>query len=602
MQKLHPIFKDMKLPGLIPFTLAFSLATFVLSALTSAAQSERPNVIVIMSDDQGGGDYGFMGNEIIRTPELDVMAKRSGLLTKFYVSPVCAPTRASLMTGRYNYRTRCIDTYVGRAMMDPAEVTIAELLRAADYRTGIYGKWHLGDNYPMRPMDQGFEDSLIHRGGGIGQPSDPIGAEGKYTDPTLIKNGVETPMKGYCTDIYFDGAMDFIEAAAKRKENFFTYIATNAPHGPYHDVPEKLYREYLKVDFRPIMINKNPNPARLKSETDKLARICAMITNIDENVGRLFRKLDQLGLRENTIVLYLNDNGPNSMRYVGNMRGMKTHIDDGGVRSPLVFHWPAQVKARKTSDIFCAHIDLMPTLLDACKVKIPAKLKIDGRSFLPLLTGDNAPWPKRQIVLQSHRGNVPQLYHHFALHEEPWKLVHPTGFGKESFAGEPKLELYDLSKDPRQQNNLATHRPKVFQRLKKNYEDWFADVSSSRPDNYAPPRIVIGTKHEPRSVLTRQDWRHVTGRPWGRDSNGFWLLEAPEPGAYEVEVIFKETYPAGNATITAGKARQVLDLVADKKRGHTTMMMLPAGKFKLSVEADFNGKIQGPHQVILIRK
>ena len=592
----------MKVPGLIPFTLVFSLAAFVLGALAPAAQAERPNVIVIMSDDQGGGDYGFMGNEIIRTPELDVMAKRSGLLTKFYVSPVCAPTRASLMTGRYNYRTRCIDTYVGRAMMDPAEVTIAELLRAADYRTGIYGKWHLGDNYPMRPMDQGFEDSLIHRGGGIGQPSDPIGAEGKYTDPTLIKNGIETPMKGYCTDIYFDGAMDFIEAAAKRKENFFTYIATNAPHGPYHDVPEKLYQEYLKVDFRPIMINKNPNPARLKSETDKLARICAMITNIDENVGRLFRKLDQLGIRENTIVLYLNDNGPNSMRYVGNMRGMKAHIDDGGVRSPLVFHWPAQVKARKTSDILCAHIDLMPTLLDACDVKIPAKLKIDGRSFLPLLTGDNAPWPKRQVVLQSHRGNVPQLYHHFALHEEPWKLVHPTGFGKESFAGEPKLELYDLSKDPRQQNNLAAQRPKVFQRLKKNYEDWFADVSSSRPDNYAPPRIVIGTKHEPRSVLTRQDWRHVTGRPWGRDSNGFWLLEAPEPGAYEVEVIFKETYPAGKATITAGKARQELDLVADKKRGHTTMMMLPAGKFKLSVKADFNGKIQGPHQVILIRK
>jgi len=592
----------MKVPGLIPSTLAFSLAAFVLGALTPSVQAERPNVIVIMSDDQGGGDYGFMGNEIIRTPELDVMAKRSGLLTKFYVSPVCAPTRASLMTGRYNYRTRCIDTYVGRAMMDPAEVTIAELLRAADYRTGIYGKWHLGDNYPMRPMDQGFEDSLIHRGGGIGQPSDPIGAEGKYTDPTLIKNGVETPMKGYCTDIYFDGAMDFIEAAAKRKENFFTYIATNAPHGPYHDVPEKLYQEYLKVDFRPIMINKNPNPARLKSETDKLARICAMITNIDENVGRLFRKLDQLGLRENTIVLYLNDNGPNSMRYVCNMRGMKAHIDDGGVRSPLVFHWPAQVKARKSSDILCAHIDLMPTLLDACDVKIPTKLKIDGRSFLPLLTGDNAPWPKRQVVLQSHRGNVPQLYHHFALHEEPWKLVHPTGFGKESFAGEPKLELYDLSRDPRQQNNLAAQRPKVFQRLKKNYEDWFADVSSSRPDNYAPPRIVIGTKHEPRSVLTRQDWRHVTGRPWGRDSNGFWLLEAPEPGAYEVEVIFKETYPAGKATITAGKARQELDLVADKKRGHTTMMMLPAGKFKLSVEADFNGKIQGPHQVILTRK
>jgi len=563
--------------------------SYALKRIAAPPLVQRPNVIVIMSDDQGGGDYGFMGNNVIRTPELDVMAKRSGMLTKFYVSPVCAPTRASLMTGRYNYRTRCIDTYKGRAMMDPAEVTIAEVLREANYRTGIYGKWHLGDLYPMRPMDQGFEDSLIHRSGGIGQPSDPIGAEGKYTDPTLLKNGVETPMKGYCTDIYFDEAMGFIESAVKRKENFFTYIATNAPHGPYHDVPEKLYQEYLKIDFRPIMINKKISPARLKSETDKLARICAMITNIDENVGRLFKKLDQLDVRENTIVIYLNDNGPNSMRYVGNMRGMKTHIDDGGVRSPLVFHWPAKVKARKTSDELCAHIDLLPTILDACGVKMPAKVKIDGRSFLSLLTGNNAPWPKRQVVLQTHRGNVPQLYHHFALHEEPWKLVHPTGFGKEKFTGPPKLELYDLSKDPRQQNNVAIQYPQVFQRLKKSYEDWFADVSSSRPDNYAPPRIVIGTKHEPRSVLTRQDRRR----------DGFWLLEAPEPAAYEVEVIFKEEYPAGQATITAGKARQQVDLAANKKRGHTTMMMMPAGKFKLSINAVFNGKNQGPHQVIL---
>ena len=579
----------MKSHRLLHSTLNLFAATFCFGILAPIVKAERPNVIVIMSDDQGGGDYGFMGNNVIRTPELDAMTKRSGLLSKFYVSPVCAPTRASLMTGRYNYRTRCIDTYVGRAMMDPAEVTIAELLRAADYHTGIYGKWHLGDNYPMRPMDQGFEDSLIHRGGGIGQPSDPIGAEGKYTDPTLLKNGIETPMKGYCTDIYFDGAMDFIESTVKRKENFFTYIATNAPHGPYHDVPEKLYQEYLKVDFRPILINKKISPARLKLETDKLARICAMITNIDENVGRLFKKLDQLGIRENTIVVYLNDNGPNSMRYVGNMRGMKTHIDDGGVRSPLVFHWPAKVKARKTSGELCAHIDLMPTILDACGVEVPAKLKVDGRSFLPLLTGNNPLWPKRQVVLQTHRGNVPQLYHHFALHEEPWKLVHPTGFGKEKFTGPPKLELYDLSKDPRQQNNVAVQYPKVFQRLKKSYEDWFADVSSSRPDNYAPPRIVIGTKHEPRSVLTRQDRRR----------DGFWLLEAPEPAAYEVEVIFKEEYPVGQATITAGKTRQQVDLAANKKRGHTTMMMMPAGKFKLSVNAVFNGKNQGPHQVIL---
>lgn len=564
-------------------------------------QAERPNVIVIMSDDQGGGDYGFLGNRVIRTPELDAMYEQSALLSKFYVSPVCAPTRASLMTGRYNYRTRCVDTYVGRAMMDAEELTIAELLRDAGYRTGIYGKWHLGDNYPMRPMDQGFEDCLIHRGGGIGQPSDPIGAEGKYTDPTLFKNGVETPMEGYCTDIYFDAAMEFIQSRVAEKENFFTYIATNAPHGPFHDVPEQLYQEYLKVDFTPILVRELP-PQRLKAETDKLARIAAMITNIDENVGRLLKKLDELGIRENTIVMYLNDNGPNTMRYVGEMRGMKTHVDDGGIRSPLLFHWPARVPARKTIDELCAHIDLLPTILDACDVERPADREIDGRSFLPLLTSDNANWPTRQIVFQTHRGNVPQKFHHFALHEDPWKLVHPSGFGKEDYSGELQLQLYNLRKDPRQQRDVSAEHPEVVERLKASYEKWFDDVSSTRPDNYAPPRIIIGTEHEKSSVLTRQDWRHVSGRPWAADSNGFWLLEALEPGEYDVELIFNGDHPMGKATITAGSVQTHLDIPAHNARGHVTRMRLPAGRFQLSVDVLFGGKTQGPHQVIVTRR
>ncbi|MCP4784939.1 MAG: arylsulfatase [Fuerstiella sp.] len=582
-------------------TVAFSLGCLFTGFLTGVVAAERPNVIVIMSDDQGGGDYGFIGNDVIRTPELDAMHQRSGFLNRFYVSPVCAPTRASLMTGRYNYRTRCIDTYVGRAMMDTAEVTMAEFLRDAGYHTGIYGKWHMGDNYPLRAMDQGFQNSLIHRGGGIGQPSDPLGAEGKYTDPTLIRNGKETPMKGYCTDIYFDAAMDFITRNAKDGNNFFTYIATNAPHGPFHDVPPELYDEYSKVDFTPILISKL-NPKRLQAESDKLARIAAMITNIDENVGRLFTKLDDLGIRENTIVVYLNDNGPNSMRFVGDMRGMKTHVDDGGIRSPLLFHWPAQVQARKTSDALCAHIDLLPTILDACDVNVPAGHKLDGRSFLPLLTGNSADWPTRQIVLQTHRGNEPQQYHHFAIHEHPWKLVHPTGFGKESFPGEPQLQLYNLAQDPRQQNDVASAHPEVLQRLKKGYESWFQDVSSTRPDNYAPPRIVVGTKHELRSVLTRQDWRHVQGKPWAGNSNGFWLLEAPQAGTYELEVAFSSDHPAGKATITAGTVTKQLHIAAGQLRGHTTDIKLPAGRMKLSVDVVFDGKTQGPHQVILTRK
>ena len=581
--------------------LAVLPAVWSLVSCQSIAGIDRPNVIVIMSDDQGGGDYGFLGNNVIRTLELDAMHKRSGFLSRFYVSPVCAPTRASLMTGRYNYRTRCIDTYIGRAMMDTAEVTMAEHLKAAGYRTGIYGKWHLGDNYPLRPMDQGFDESLIHRGGGIGQPSDPIGAEGKYTNPTLVKNGEEVAMQGYCTDIYFDAAMDFISSSARSNESFFTYIATNAPHGPFHDVPQELYEEYSKVDFTPILVSRM-KPAKLKSESDKLARIAAMITNIDENVGRLFKKLDDLKLTENTIVIYLNDNGPNSMRFVGDMRGMKTGVDDGGIRSPLLFHWPARIKAGATSDALCAHIDVLPSILEACDVTPTGNNKLDGRSFLPLLTAEKAEWPVRQVVFQTHRGNVPQAYHHFAIHEDPWKLVHPSGFGKESFNGAPQLELYNLRKDPRQQTDLSQTNPEVAHRLKTAYDDWFKDVSSSRPDNYAPPRIIIGTDHETRSVLTRQDWRHIEGRPWANKSNGVWLLEAPKMAEYSVEVIFNKPHTNGSATIKFNDVTRTLKIGEDEQRVMIENIALPAGQMQLSVNCRFGDAVQGPHQVIVNRK
>jgi arylsulfatase/arylsulfatase A len=584
-------------PKIVSFALLFVLGTFA-----QQAPADRPNVIVIMSDDQGGGDYGFAGNDTIRTPHLDAMHDRSGYLSNFYVSPVCAPTRASLMTGRYNYRTRCVDTFVGRAMMDTAEVTMAELLRDAGYRTGIYGKWHMGDNYPLRAMDQGFQDSLVHRGGGIGQPSDPIGAEGKYTNPTLFKNGVEVRREGYCTDIYFDEAMQFIDDSVKRNESFFTYIATNAPHGPFDDVPPELYQEYRKVDFTPILVGKMAKGRRAK-EFDKLARIAAMITNIDENVGRLFNKLDQLGVTQNTIVIYLNDNGPNSMRYVGDMRGMKTHVDNGGIRSPLLFHWPAKVSKDQTSEEMCAHIDILPTILDACEVDAPAGIALDGRSFLSLLTEEATDWPTRQLVFQTHRGNVPQLFNHFALHEDNWKLVHPSGFGTEKLSGPPKLELYDLNQDPRQQNDLAASHPEVKERLTKAYEAWFADVSSTRADNYAPPRIVIGTEHEPVTVLTRQDWRHAKGKPWASGSNGFWLLENPEAGEYFIEIILTSgDLPAGKATIIRGNVISTLPIVASQQRGHTTSIQIPQGPLQIAVAIDFEDKSQGPHQLVLTRK
>ncbi|MEO0476114.1 MAG: sulfatase-like hydrolase/transferase, partial [Planctomycetota bacterium] len=241
----------------------------LLSVLALAANANaKPNIIVIITDDQGYGDFGFTGNPVLDTPHLDAFAKQSTTFDRFYVSPVCTPTRASLMTGRYAQRTGAVDTYKGRAIMRAEEVTLAEVLRDGGYATGIFGKWHLGDCYPFRAMDQGFEQSLIHRGGGLGQPSEPIDNNRRYTDPILFRNGEQVQTKGYCTDVYFDAALEFIGKQSKADEPFFAYIATNAPHGPYHDVPEKLYEKYKAKDLSPILLGN-------EKTVDTVARVFA---------------------------------------------------------------------------------------------------------------------------------------------------------------------------------------------------------------------------------------------------------------------------------------------------------------------------------------
>ena len=518
------------------------------------AGADRPNVVLIITDDQGFGDLGAKGNPLIRTPNLDAMASRSAEMTRYYVSPVCAPTRACLMTGRYNYRTRCIDTYVGRAMMEPDEVTIAERLRDGGYATGIFGKWHLGDCYPMRPMDQGFEESLVHRGGGIGQPSDPTGGEGKYTDPVLFHNGSRVTPKGYCTDIYFDHGMKWMTRCREAGRPFFCYLPTNAPHGPFHDVPEDELARYREMDLSNKRFPQEEGaPLPEKANLDIRARIYAMISNIDENVGRLFEHLKSLGVLENTLVLFMVDNGPNRRRYVAGFRGQKSFVHEGGIRSPLYLHWPARLEAGRRSDEPVAHIDIHPTLLEACGIAAPGTPRPDGRSFLSLLTGRCAEWRDRPIVIQTHRGDVPVKYHHFALITREWKLVHPSGFGRERFEGPPAFELYNLIRDPFELRNEAAARPEIVARLKAAYDAWWEDVGSTRPDNYAPPRIVVGSSHENPVVLTRQDWRHDKGRPWGGGSNGYWLLRADRDGPYEVILKFhKPAVEAGEALLTGG--------------------------------------------------
>ena len=495
----------------------------------------HPNIILIMTDDQGYGDLGVTGNSIIETPNIDAMASKSATMSNFYVSPVCAPTRASLMTGRYNYRTGVIDTYVGRAMMHTDEVTIAEILKKAGYATGIFGKWHLGDCYPMRPLDQGFDESMVLKGGGLAQPSEPFENKRRYTDPVLFHNGHMVQTLGYCTDVYFRSATGFIKKNVEAEKPFFVYLPTNAPHGPFHDVPEELLNVYRKMDLSSISFEE-------KLDNERLAAIFAMIGNVDQNIGRLFQTIEQLGIQKNTIVVFLTDNGPNTRRYVGELRGMKGEVHEGGIRAPFYMYWPDVFKGDEYSDVRVAHYDLMPTLLEVAGVSLPEGLTIDGRSFLPLLKGKDISWPDRNLFLQWHRGEEPQPFKHFSMVGQKWKLLS---------ADSADFELYDLETDPGESHNLANEKPELLEKMKNGYMTWFDDVSSTRENNYAKPRIVIGSDAEVETVLTAQDWLRTAGRGWG--AKGKWLLTVEGPATFDVTIRVSESKPGWHGSLKLGE-------------------------------------------------
>ena len=521
--------------------------------------AKRPNVVLILTDDQGYGDLGCHGNEKIRTPNLDRLAAQSVELTHFYVSPVCAPTRASLLTGRYNYRTGAIDTYLGRAMMYPDEVTLAERLGGAGWRTGIFGKWHLGDNYPLRAMDQGFQESLVIKGGGLGQPSDLPGGT-RYFDPVLLHNGKPEKQAGYCMDIYTQAALRFIEE--NRERPFFAYLATNLPHGPL-EVPEKYVEPYRAMGL-----------------DDRVARTYGMISSIDENVGRLLEKLKVLGLEENTIVIFLTDNGAQDPRYAAGLRGTKGTVYDGGVRVPCFIRWPARLKARQMGRV-AAHIDMVPTLLDACGIAPTAEPPLDGMNLLPLLDGRAGDWPDRTIYLQWHRGDEPVLYRNACARSERYKLVD----GK---------ELYDMAADPGETKSIAAEHPDIVARMRAGYEAWFKDVSATR--GYAPPRIHLGAREENPTTLTRQDWRGPRAG-WAADSLGYWEVEVGRPGKFEVTLRFPPAKAAREAYFKLGGADLKITLAQGADSCIFDAVGLDAGPGRLEAWLDTAGKSVGVQTV-----
>jgi len=466
----------------------------------------RPNVVLIMTDDQGYGHLSCHGNPVLKTPNIDNLHAQSVRLTDFHVSPTCSPTRAALLTGRYNVRTGVWHTIMGRHFLRADEVTIADVFRAGGYRTGIFGKWHLGDNYPFRPQDRGFDESVIHLGGGIGHGNDYWGND--YFDDTYYRNGKPEKFEGYCADVWFDEAMNFI--TADREKPFFCYLPTNTAHAPFH-IAGKYSRPYKDKGL----------------EYEDAHLFYGMLANIDENVGRLMKRLSQMNLVDNTIVIFMTDNGGDPVggpdEFNSHMRGSKGSQYEGGHRVPCFIHWPrGGLAGGRDVERLTAHIDLMPTLIELCGIKKPQEVKFDGKSLVPLIAGEGASWPKRTLVVDSQRIDYPIKWRRSATMTDRWRLINGH-------------ELYDIKADPKQKKDIANQHPEVVKELRAAYEKWWDDVSE-RFDEYS--EIIIGSDKQNPTCLVSHDLHgevvfYVNQVKEGAPSDGFWAVDVARSGLYE---------------------------------------------------------------------
>lgn len=551
--------------------LRFLIPAALFAAPAPAAPPQQPNVVVILTDDQGYGDLGSNNNPAIKTPRLDALAKESARFRWFYVSPVCSPTRASLFTGRYNYRTGVVDTFRGRSIMRPDEVTIPEILGPAGFRTGLFGKWHLGDNAPCRPIDQGFAESYVVKGGGVGQGSDPPGGGPGNFNPTIQHNGKSTPTRGYTTDLFTDAAIRFVEAEPARP--FFMTLAYNVPHVPL-DVP-------------------GPDGTNLKPD-DVTGRINAMVAELDRNVGRLLDRLDQLGVGDRTMVWFLSDNGPDQPRFNGGLRDRKGTVYEGGIRVPCFVRWRGVIPPGRVVEPTAAHIDIAPTILAACGASRPDTVRFDGRDLLPLLRGVDVAWEPRTLYFQWHRGDAPERFRNIAARGPRYKLVQPFGASGAANVDPPPLpvpprfELYDIVNDPGESRDLAASHPREKAALVAEYERWFADVTSGPP---GPVRIWLGSDREDPAVLTRQDWR---GEGVVRDPAkvGGWDVEVVSGGTFDLELT-RSAGPAGTLHVQVGGADRSAPIAAGDAPVELRGLTIPAGPTRLRAWVESGGTATG---------
>jgi len=478
-----------------------------------------PNVVLVLTDDQGYGDLGCTGNPVIKTPEIDRFAAESVRFTDFHGGPTCAPSRAGLLTGHFANSTGVWHTIGGRSLLRKDEWTLADVLRECGYATGIFGKWHLGDAPPFRPQDRGFDVTVVHGGGGIGQVPDHWGND--YFDDVYMVNGQSRRFQGYCTDVFFREAFRFIEA--NRQRPFFCYLATNAPHTPYN--VESRYAD----PYRP-------------SVPERRARFYGMIANLDENFGLLRRQLRRAGVERDTILAFMTDNGTScgavtdergfvTDGYNAGMRGIKGSAYEGGHRVPFFLRWPGgSIDGGREIDCLAAHVDFMPTILDLCGVRVPADRSFDGLTLAPLIRDEASGAADRTLTTDSQRLTRPRKWKQSCTMLGKWRLID----GK---------ELYDVSRDPEERIDLAGSRPDLVTAMRRAYEEWW-DKVSVRFDEEIPAEV--GPETGP-VVLTCHDWKGLEEAeicaPWnqgmirkGVPMKGYWETRILASGRYRISL------------------------------------------------------------------
>ena len=485
-------------------------------SVTNSEENKKPNVILVITDDQGYGDLGVHGNKVIKTPNINDFYNESYHLTDFHVGPTCAPTRSGLMTGRYANSVGVWHTVGGWSLLREDEKTMADMFTEAGYKTGGFGKWHLGDNYPFRPEDRGFQETVFHGGGGVYQTPDYWG--NTYFNDTYFHNGKPQKYEGYCTDVFFGEATRFIKE--NKDKPFFAYIALNAPHGPYN-VPLEYYNIYKDLSNDVL------------SEGQK--RFYGMITNVDDNFGKLRKTLKELKIADNTILIFMTDNGTTGYSnkggketgYNAEMRGTKGSEYEGGHRVPFFIHWKnGNISEPKDITQLTANLDIMPTLAELCGISLPKGHKaLDGQSIVPMLRNPNLA-NNRMLVTDSQRIQDPEKWRHSAVMQNNWRLVN----GK---------ELYNIETDKGQTKDLALDFPDRVKDMKAFYESWWKQVSVDfKKEIY----FKIGLKDHNPVALTAHDIHADNGQqPWnqvyvreGSKGSGYWSLEIMEDGDYEV--------------------------------------------------------------------